>query len=116
MNSAKSEGDEWSKRGIFRNTDHHFHPVQHLLNQNSFHALLLDFFEGLPDGIFVLQIQSNRPDVGFMQDTGGGQFCSYWISDCTGDLSGLKARPGQATGGLRDLERGEHRVTESRVQ
>src|SRR5215813_3793372 len=110
VNSAKSEGDEWSKRGIFCNTNHDLHPVQHLLNQNSFHPFLLDFIERLPDGMFVIEIQSNCTDVGFMQDTEGGKFCSDWISDRTGDLDSLKARQGQATSGLRDFERGEHRA------
>src|SRR5213593_652317 len=66
MNAAESKGDEWSKRSIFRNTNHHFHSVQHLLDQDSFHPFLFDLVEDAPDTIFVLQIQSNCANIGLM--------------------------------------------------
>src|SRR5438093_7880112 len=110
MNPTESEGDERPKRGVLRNTTHHFYSVQHLLNQNPVHPFLFDLTKDAPDRIFVVQIQSYCTNIGLMQDTGGCKFCGHWKSHTPGDFDSLNTRASQATGGLRDVERGQHRA------
>jgi len=59
MNSPEAERDQRSEERIRRDADHQFNTVlNHLLDQNAFHIVLLDLLKDSPDLLFSLNILS----------------------------------------------------------